>query len=176
MKWMAYPFLLATIVTACSGSPISTIEEKEAVPTSVVGVGEEVQLNPEVLWEEALKYVPNEISLNFSQYLAIRDSFPVLDVGSTKSKLAVGLVLLKQYDYHLTCCNQSYNLLDQRNPNDSLIVAWFVQFASCSEGNKMFIPSFCAYEWMKAQPEAQTDEHVRVLLRQIEGSISKLPR
>jgi len=173
---MVYQLLVAAIATACSGASKNGDggNERTTGLEPVAGVPNGPQLNAEGLWKEALQYVPNEISLTFGEHIEYPDLASVLDVRQARAKLAIGLVLLKQYNYHLTCCNQSYNLLDQKNPNDSLIVTWFVQFASCSIGNKMFIPSSCAYEWMNAQPEALSNEHVRLLLKEVEENIDRL--
>lgn len=75
------------------------------------------------------------------------------------------LILLKLYNAHLECCNQSYEL--RKNFTlDSLqtpILYWFLEITEIYEADKMieFIPSSIAYEWVVKNPKLIEDKFIK---------------
>jgi hypothetical protein len=176
MKRVVHPLLFAAIAVACSCTSDShrAPEERASSSGELTSVVKTDQLTDDDFWALALQYAPRKINLTFNDALENRPLAPALDTGRATARLAIGLVLLKQYNYHLTCCNQSYNLLNQDTPSDSLLVARFAQFYNCSAGNKMFLPSSCAYEWMNSQRDTLGVEPALTLLKEVDAHVRRL--
>lgn len=176
MKQMIYHLLYALILVACSAKSErhSAINPSESSSQNPDRRSVASQLTVEELWKLAVQYSPTTINLTFADYLGNHVLASTLDTSDATVRLAIGLVLLKQYNHLLTCCNQSYNLFNQSNPSDSLLVATFTTYSACSAGNRMFMPSSCAYEWMTAQRGTIRDEQILALFNEVDANIRRL--
>lgn len=87
----------------------------------------------DTLTNYARKFKPTELRLDKSitkdsklNAMLSRIDMACLKNSENKSKYIVAIILLKQYAYHLKCCNQSYDLLTMADGNAKILVDYFL--------------------------------------------------
>ncbi len=94
------------------------------------------------LFDYVVKFEPTEIRIDKSikkdkilNSLLNRADMMCFKQDEKKSKYIVAIILLKQYLFHLKCCNQSYDLLSMKEGNAQKIIDYFLLMTQQNEYN-----------------------------------------
>lgn len=135
---------------------------------------EESTEETELFKQAALSYEPSGIELGFTDFISQADLERAISEPSPEANQYASLVLLKLYNYHLSCCNQSYNLLSTSNETDSLLIAYVINEFPCRKRQEPYYPSSCAYSWLQGKEMGNMMDEIQIEIALIEKELTRI--
>jgi hypothetical protein len=176
MNQMFHLLVIGILLTNCNVTTNNEVKES----SGSVRQGNCNQNHDTALLKYANEFNPTEINLqkNISKELDsfLLNAYTVCLRKQTKYEFFIAAILANLYYYHLSCCNQGYNLLSMKAGSAGIIINEFENLAGYKSQNLEMLNSEIIVDYLELHPQLRETPLLKLLLEKIKKEATRIDK